>query len=236
MNGARALAPLAALLLLTSTGAKDQRRPAGDLIWKHPQFSELAPASIALLPSASFDGNAERERMLTGACAANLGGGGYRWMSASTSRALLTSDSAGSALIAAARAAVLQHARVDSTLAPKICRRLRVQAVLGVRLDGWESQAIEATQSGKPWSRAYVRAALMDSTGRLLWSADGSETIEGLQHQAAPTASGGEASAPRSDFATGEGAPPRPQDVFQRILARWALAFPPRSAPADSAH
>jgi hypothetical protein len=234
VNVGRALALGAALLVLSSAGGKDARRPAGDLIFRHPQFAQLAPASIALLPAASFDGNSERERLLTVAWAANLGGGGYRWMSASTSRAILSSDSTGQALMAAARAAVLQKARLDSTIAQRMCRKLRVQAVLGVRLDDWESQSIDPQQSGKPFSRAWVRTALIDSTGRLLWSAEGSETVEGTEHQALSDGGIG-AGAPRSDFATGEGAAPKADDVFQRIASRWAAAFPPRPAAPDSA-
>ena len=237
MNAERALVSLATLLAVIASGtAKDQRRPAGDLIWQHPQYANFAPASIALLPAASFDGNAERERLLTASCAAGLGGRGYRWMSATTSRAMLSSDSTGQTLLAAARGAVLQKARLDSTIARRMCVLLRVQAVLGVRLDEWESQAIEPSQSGKPWSRAYVRSALMDSTGRLLWSAEGSETVEGLEHDATTNATGIESSSPRNEFATGEGAPPKPQEVFQRIVTRWAAAFPVRPAAPDSAH
>lgn len=236
MRAERALPLLAAILVLTAAGSsKDSRRPSGDLIWKHPQYAQLAPASIALLPAASFDGNAERERLLGVAWASSFGSGGYRWMSASTSRALLTSDSAGAALLAAARAAVLKGAHVDSTIAQRMCQRLRVAAVLGVRLDDWDSQSIEPSQSGKPWSRAYVRAALVDSTGRMLWSAEVSETLEGAEHDAVSNATGIESSSPHSDFSTGEGAAPRPQEVFQRIAARWATLFPTRAAAADSA-
>ena len=223
-------------LLSVASGAKNQGRPAGDLIWQHPQYANFAPASIALLPAASFDGNAERERLLTASWAAGLGGRGYRWMSATTSRAMLSSDSTGQTLLAAARSAVLQKARLDSTIARRMCVLLRVQAVLGVRLDEWESQAIEPSQSGKPWSRAYLRSALMDSTGRLLWSAEGSETVEGLEHDASTNATGLESSAPRNEFTTGGGAPPKPQEVFQRIVTRWAAVFPPRAAAPDSAH
>jgi hypothetical protein len=138
--------------------------------------------------------------------------------------------------MAAARGAVLQKARIDSTVAQRMCRKLRVQAVLGVRLDEWETQSIEPSQSGKPWSRAYVRAALIDSTGRLLWSAEGNETVDGLEHTATSNATGIQSSSPHSDFATGEGAAPRPQEVFQRIAARWAAVFPPRAAAPDSTH
>jgi hypothetical protein len=237
LNPARALALFASLLVLTASGtAKNQGRPGGDLIWRHPQYAQLAPASIALLPAASFDASAERERLLTVTCASALGSGGYRWMSASTSRAILSSDSTGQTLMAEARGAVLKKARVDSTVARRMCERLRVAAVLGVRIDEWETQAIEPSQSGKPWSRAYLRAALMDSTGRLLWSAEGSETVEGLEHDATTNATGIESSSPRNEFSTGEGAPPKPQEVFQRIVTRWAAVFPPRSAAPDSAH
>jgi len=228
---ARVCAVALGLLVLTAAG-KDQRRPSGDLIWQHPQYAKLAPPSIALLPTASFDGNPERERVLAVACAQSFGGGGYRWMSASTSRALLSSDSLGAALLARARAAVLKGVRIDSTIAERMCERLRVAAVLSARLDEWESETVEPSQSGKPWSRAYVRAALIDSTGRLLWSAEGSETVEGPEHEAASNATGVESTSP---LTTGEGAPPPAQEVFQHIASRWAAAFPPRGAATDSA-
>ncbi|MGH7740758.1 MAG: hypothetical protein ACRENS_01915 [Candidatus Eiseniibacteriota bacterium] len=237
MTAARALLLGTALVMLTAaSGSKDTRRPAGDLVFTHPQYAQLAPASIAMLPAASFDSNSERERVLAVTWAANFGSKGYRWMSATTSRAMLSSDSTGLALMAAARGAVLKQARLDSTIAQRMCRKLRVQAVLGVRLDGWDSQTIDTAESGKPWSRAYVRAALIDSTGRLLWSAEGSETVDGLEHTAVSNATGIESSSPHRDFATGEGAPPSPQEVFQRIAIRWAAVFPPHPAPADSTH
>ncbi len=212
----------------SSSPSRKSGGAAGDLLWSRPDFAALAPSGIALLPAASYDGSAERERVAGIAWAASFGRGGYRWVSASTSRSILSSDAAGDSLLRLARAGVLARARVDSLLAPLVCARLRVRALISLRLESWDVQAIEPDQSGKPWSRAYVRAALVDSLGRLLWSAAGGETVEGLEHEASSGATGMESTTPRSEFATGEGSPPAPLDVFSRLFTRWAAAFPAR--------
>jgi hypothetical protein len=204
-----------------------------DVFWKRPDFAEQAPGSIALLPAFSFDSNQERERVAAAAWAANFGQSGYRWVSAPTARTLLSSSGSGDSLLNLARAAVLKGGRVDSLLAPALCARMRVRAVLSVRIDTWDTRAVELNDTGKPWSRAFVKAALVDSLGRLLWSAEGGETVEGLYHEAQSHATGVDATAPHSEFDAGAGTPPVPLEVFARIFQRWSTSFPGRAAPSS---
>ena len=231
----------AAGLLLIATGARAASvgKPGEDVFWKATDYARVAPSSIALLPAVSFDRTVESEREVGVAWSASFARGGYRWISATTTRALLTSDAAGDSLLARTRAALLKDGRVDSVTAPALCARLRVQALLSVRIDQWDKQAIEPEQSGKPWSRVYLRATMVDSLGRILWTASGSETLEGPEHQpsgraeigaggASPRSEVGGGTSPRSEFATGEGAPPPFHDVLTRILTRWSAAFPQR--------
>ena len=227
-----ALALLSALwLAAVAAGPSSNRRGSdADVFWTRADLAQHLPSSIALLPAASFDSNSERERVAGVAWASNFGRTSYRWVSAPVSRALL-SGAAGDSLLRLARGSVLKDGRVDSLIAPALCARLRVQAVVSVRIDSWDIQAIEPDQTGKPWSRAYVRAAAVDSMGRLLWSAAGGETVEGLYHEAQSHASGVKATALRNEFSSGAGAAPIALDVFNRVMQRWALAF---LARADS--
>ena len=234
---------VALLLLAIATASRGEGvgKPGEDVFWKATDYARVAPSAIALLPAVSFDRNTESEREVGVAWSASFARGSYRWISATTTRALLTGDAAGDSLLARTRAAVLKDSRVDSVTAPALCARLRVQALLSVRIDQWDRQAIELEKSGKPWSRVHLRATMVDSLGRMLWTASGSETLEGPERQPSGRAEIGSGNAsrsevgsgsvaPRSEFATGEGAPPPFHDVLTRILTRWSAAFPQRSA------
>jgi len=227
------IGPAIGLLIMTSRLQGASVKPGEDVFWKAPDFARMAPAAIALLPAVSFDRNPDSERDVGLTWGATFAKGSYRWISAPTARVLLTADTSRSQLFDAMRASVLKDVRVDSLLAPRLCEELRVQAVLSVRVDQWENQAIEADASGKPWTRVHLRAAMVDSLGRLLWTASGTETLEGTEHT--PSADRGSAgSTSTSEFATGSGAPPPYRDVLARIFTRWSVAFPQRAADAGA--
>jgi len=128
-------------------------------------------------------------------------------------------------------AGILKTGRVDSLAAPLLCRTLRANAVLGVRVDQWEQAQVNWGQSGKPGTTVRVVAALIDSSGALLWSISGSETGEGPFHDPMtnppevmnhPTMAGLPV--------TGENGPPRFEDVLSKLLARWVPQFPKPAA------
>jgi hypothetical protein len=231
---------MAVLTLAPSAWPAGSSKPGEDVFWKPTDFVVRAPASIAMLPTVSFDHSAESEREVTVAWAASFSRAGYRWISAVNTRSILHADPIGDSLLTAARAAILRQGEIDSTLAPAICAKLRVQALLGVRIEQWERHSLEINESGKPWTRVHLRAVMVDSTGHAIWTASGSETVEGPNHEVRTErgATGRESSAPASEFSGGEGAAPAFHDVLTRLLTRWSAAFPPRptpSAPAPSA-
>ena len=209
-----------------------------DQVWTHPGYPGFNVKSIAMLPPASFDHNLELEKQVQGEWGRQFAGSGYRWVSAITSRDLIRATG-GDSLLKLVRDGVLAQSRVDSLLAPGLCARLHTDALLCVRVDQMNQVAIEPEQSGKPSTSIQMRAALIDSTGQLLWRVSGSETAEGIYVQANEGLA--EASGSATTRSTGlhgasaAGAPPAAVDVLDRLFTRWAGLFPAKPAAADSA-
>jgi hypothetical protein len=227
---------IAGLMLIafaaTTAPADDRRMPGADVFTTRPDYASLAPASIALLPAVSFDQEPESERLTGVNWAQAFGRRDYRWLSATVSRTLLMNDSTGIALLKLARDGILKSGHVDSLQAPKLCARLRVQALMCVRVEQWEQHAIGHDESGKPWTRVQLRAEMVDSLGRVLWTASGGETTEGAYVEERREASGSAETAPKAEFSTGEGAAPPWSEPLTHIITRWAAAFPKRPTPA----
>ena len=127
---------------------------------------------------------------------------------------------------------VLKSPRVDSLDAPRLARATRASALLSVRIDQFEKRELEFNQSGHAATTVQLRAALVDSSGRLLWSASGSETMEGPYQEAATGSLGVKASGLNTTPVTQGGAPSY-NEVLAKLLGRWAEQFPARAA-ADS--
>ena len=157
-------------------------------------------------------------------------------MSSLTSREILRASPGGDSLLKVVNTRVLADGRIDSLTAGVLCRLLRTSAVMSVRVDQWTQVSIEPGQSGKPWTTVQLHASLVDATGALLWSASGSETVEGLQYDPAQADAehSGTAGTRESGLhgSTAAGAPPPYSDVLDRLLSRWAKQFPARPAPA----
>ena len=232
-RGSAALGLAALALAGVAVAAKGPRTL--DIIWFHPRFASFKVQSIAMLPPASFERDFDAERQVQGQSGRSLVGSGYRWVSASTAREMLRALAGGDSLLKAVSARVLADGRVDSLTAGYLCRMLRTNAVMSVRVDEWTQLAIEPGQSGRPWTTIQLRAALVDSTGSLLWSASGGETVEGLQYDPAQADAehSGSAGTRESGLhgSTSAGAPPPYSDVLDRLLTRWAKQFPARPAP-----
>jgi hypothetical protein len=222
---------LVMLLAAVAAPADDHRMPGADVFTTRPDYATLAPASIALLPAVNFDLDPESERLAVVNWAQGFGRRDYRWLSATVSRTMLMSDSTGAAMLKLARASILKSGHVDSLQAPLLCARLRVEALMCVRVEQWEQHAIGQDESGKPWTRVQLRAEMVDSLGKVLWTASGGETTEG-DYVAEKPPSGSSETSPKAEFATGEGAPPPWSEPLTRIVTRWAAAFPKRPTPA----
>jgi hypothetical protein len=107
--------------------------------------------------------------------------------------------------------------------------------VLSVRVDQWEQRAILWNQSGRSMTSVRLKAALVDSTGALLWSASGAEDAEGPYHDPSTNPMGVSGTSLESQPVTGEGGPPAFELVLNPILVRWAPQFPAPPAAAAPA-
>lgn len=235
---ALACAALLGLALLTAgagaAGEGDKRARKLDTFWTHPDIASVNLRSIALLPGASYDVNLSTEKELETAWAPASRPTGYRWYYSTMAKDLLRRAFGGDSVLKALRVALLKEPRVDSLSAQKLCRALRTSAVLSMRADIWEQAQMEWNQTGKPWTRVSLKAALVDSSGRLLWSASGSETGEGPLHSADSGTLGVKSSGLNLQPVTGQGGAPSFQEVLTRLFARWIEYFPDRAAPAVS--
>lgn len=233
------LAPLVSLAVLTlalghamSAGAADKKQPAGDRYWVSPELANFAPASIAMLPPATYDGNVENRKLVENVVGQTLRGSGHRWVSPFLVRDYL-SRAGGDSLSKAINDKLLKDPRIDSLDAPFLSRALRTRAILTVRIDQMERRELEPGQSGRPTTTVQLRGALVDSTGRLLWTVNSSETVEGAQQESGGNVIGVKASG-LNNSAIGNTSPaPLFQEVLLKVCKRWGEQFPRRAA-ADS--
>ena len=227
---------MAALVTLAPvTGAAPKKSKSGDLTWSHPEFARFGVDRIAMIPVVTYNNDLPSEKQVEGVIGMSLHESGYRWISAGTTRELLRALAPGDSILKAVRQSVLTNARVDSASASNLCARLRCRALLSVRVDQWEKREIEWDQSGKPSTSIRLRAALVDSTGALLWSVASGETAEGPYHDANATPMGMSGGGLQQTPVTGQGGAPDFIEVTTTITKRWATLFPAKSAaPADS--
>ena len=216
-----------ALMAWPALGAREKAKK--DLIWSHPHVDSLRIKSVALLPAASFDHNRQNERLVEGLFAQSLKPTGYRWVTPLVGRELIKS-ALGDSTLAAIDRDVLKTGRVDSLRARALCRAVRTDAILTTRLDLYEQVQVEWNQAGKPTTTVQLRAALVDSAGRLLWSASGSETGEGTYHDPSAATMGVKSSGLGSTPITAQGGAPSFEEVTTRLFARWMPFFPARKA------
>jgi len=220
-------------LSLPTPGARAEKQGKRlDLFWTHPDIASVSLRSVALLPTATFDGNLKAEKEVELAWGPLSRGTGYRWFYSTMSKDLLRRAFGGDSVLTAVRKTLLKDARVDSLTARALCQALRVSAVLTMRADQWEQLQMEWNQTGRPLTTVQIKAALMDSSGRLLWTASGSETGEGPMHQADSGTLGVKSSGLGTEAVTGQGGAPSFQEVLSPLFTRWISSFPARPAPA----
>lgn len=203
-----------------------------DVFWQAPDLATLDLRGIAFLPVATYDGNLEARRLTEDQVGKALRGSGHRWLSTAVTREMLR-KAGGDSLLKAVNDQLLKGARVDSLEAAYYSRLTRSRALLTVRVEQFEKREMEFNQSGKPTTTVQLRAALVDSTGRLLWSASGAENAEGPYHDANTGAIGVNASGLNNTPLTNQAGAPGYPETLAKLLARWAEVFPRRAA-ADS--
>ena len=201
-----------------------------DRFWVAPDFDRDPIRSIALLPPATYDGNLEARKLVENAVGQALKGTGYRWVSSYLVHDYLF-RSGGDSLAKAINDKLLKNPRLDSLDAPFVSRLLRVRAILTVRVDQMERRELEAGQSGRPSTTVQLRAALVDSTGRLLWTAYSNDTVEGTQQEAESNVIGVKASGLNNEGIGNTTTAPPYSEVLLKICQRWTEPFPRRAAP-----
>jgi hypothetical protein len=205
--------------------------PDTDLIWTFAGYDTIAPRSIAFMPVVSFNNDLPTEHAAEDAAAAAFKGLAYRWVSPRNALALLSGRPAADSLWKAQRAALLKTGRADSLAAPVLCSTLRTRAMLCFRVDQLDKHDLQFDETGKPSTSVEAHAALVDSTGRVLWRASGSEISEGpLQDASTNNLSGVNASGLTNQPVTGTGRAPDPSEVFTKLFKRWVDRFPPPPA------
>jgi hypothetical protein len=232
----RWLPPLCALALAIvfaspAVAAKGPRKT--DTSWLAPDFASFDVRSIAMLPAATFDNNVDARRAAETAIGQSLRNTGYRWISALVTRDQVVREG-GDSLLKAFTQHVLETGRLDSLDGPRFSRATRARALFTVRVDRFERVELEFNQSGRPATTVQLTAALVDSTGRLLWTASGSETAEGpYQDPGADGVVGVKASGLNTTPLSNQGGPPSYAETLALLLARWLPQFPARvAAPA----
>jgi len=199
-----------------------------DLFWQRADFDSLKIKSIAFLPTVSFDHDLQKEQEAEDAMAQTIRGVVYRWLSPTSVQALFKARPAADSVWKVQRERVLKspQARIDSLAAPILCAALRVNALLSLRVDRMEKVEPEWNQAGKPTTTIACHAALVDSAGRLLWSASGTETGEGQYYDPNAGVQSVSGSGLSAKPKTGQMGAPEYKDVGARLFERWAQAFP----------
>ncbi len=232
----RWLSPLCALALVgafASACLAGRAPKKSDVIWQAADFAGFDVRSIAMLPAASFDYSVDAQRSTETAIGQALRGTGYRWVSPLVTRGQLQRDG-GDSLATAFTQGLLKTGRVDSLDAPRFSRATGARALLTVRVDRYERMELDFTQSGKSETAVQLSAALVDSTGRLLWTASGTEVAEGPYQSGGAGVIGVKSSGLNNTPITSQLGAPSYAETLSRLLTRWAPQFPARPAPAPA--
>jgi len=214
--------------------AAGKKTDLSDHAWTSSEIASLPIASIALLPPITYDGNVENRRQVEQAVGQALKGSGHRWVSPILVRDYLLKNG-GDSITTAINAKVLKDARLDSLDAPRLSRILHARALLTVRVDEMERRELESNQSGRPSTSIQLRGALVDSTGRLLWTLTSNETMEGPQQDPGGNIIGMKTSGLNNSVVGDVQPAPLFAEVLAKMCLRWTEAFPRRAAPDSSA-
>lgn len=221
---------IAVLALAGTALAAPKRERVIDKLWVNPGLASIRMSAIAVLPAVSYDGVLSAEKSAEYEWMMKVKDSGYRWVSSTTARDRLREAAGSDSILIANKEDLLAHERIDSLRTPGLCRLLRVNGLLTLRLDRAEKLAIQSDQSGRPATTVQVHAALVDSTGRLVWSASGAQVTEGPELQASSAGAGGGGfnglgPAPITERNNA----PEWAAAFQPMFLRWAPTFPLRA-------
>lgn len=219
-----------AVLLAAVATAAPKRDHVIDKFWVNPTLASVHVTAIAMLPAVSYDGVLPAEKSAEFEWMMKVKDTGYRWVSGTTSRDRLREAAGNDSILLANKEDLLAHERIDSLRAAGLCRLLRVNGLLTIRVDRAEQVSIQSDQSGRPSTTVQVHAALVDSTGSLVWSASGAQFTEGAELEASSAGAGGGGfngmgPAPITDRKNA----PEWAAAFEPMFLRWAPTFPSRA-------
>ena len=231
MRPALRLGPaLAACIFATAALAAPKREHVIDKFWVNPDLGAIRVSAVAMLPAVSFDGVLPAEKSAEFEWMMKVKDTGYRWVSGTTTRDRLRAAAGNDSILQANKEDLLAHDRIDSLRAAGLCRLLRVNGLLTIRVDRAEKFTIQSDQSGRPSTTVQVHAALVDSTGRLVWAASGAQFTEGPELQASTAgAGGGGFNGMGPAPVTERNNAPEWSAAFEPMFLRWAPTFPPRA-------
>jgi len=235
----RAGALLLALALAWAAlaGAADDKKGGKklDQFWTSAEAAKTPLRSVALLPGATYDNDLKAEKEIEISWGPPARTTPYRWLFSTMSKDLLRRAFGSDSILTVVRKSILKDGRVDSLTARALCYALHTSAVLSIRADQWAQIEMEWNQTGKPSTTVGLKAALVDSLGRLLWTASGTETGEGPMHNADSGTLGVKSSGLGTEPVTGQGGPPAFEEVLSPIFTRWIANFPaPPAAPSGT--
>ena len=170
-------AVLGACCVVPALAMANPKRPSPDRVWIHPGIENLRPERIAILPAVSFVFLPRERIYVEDAWLQRLSRSRHAWLPAVLCRERMAATSRhGDSLLNVIGDQVRNRGRVDSTSSPRLARLLQSQALLSLRIDRWER--VGAARS----TRIYVdmSAALVDSSGRLLWRVSSEERLESV--------------------------------------------------------
>jgi len=214
--------------------ADDKKGKKLDVFWTSPEAANVRLRSVALLPGATYDNDLKAEKEIEASWGAPARTTTYRWLFSTMTKDLLRRSFGSDSILTVVRKSILKDGRVDSLTARALCNALHTSAVLSIRADQWAQIEMEWNQTGKPSTTVGLKAALVDSLGRLLWTASGTETGEGPMHNADSGTLGVKSSGLSTEPVTGQGGAPAFEEVLSPIFTRWIANFPtpPAASPA----
>jgi hypothetical protein len=159
----------ALLLGLLSAGparSAEMRVNARDIAWVDPRLGRLELTEIAVLPAVAIEDDPIAARLVEGYSALLMVETGHTVLTAPQVRHVMAgAGRRPEALTEAMTRQVWSSGRVDARMAATLARLTGAPALLSVRIDRWEIVDDRA--------EVELSAALVDSTGRLLWRISG---------------------------------------------------------------
>ena len=215
-----------------AAGPAHAAKKTRDQFWTRPDYAQFAVDRVALFPVTSYDNNIQNENMVAAALGPAFKPLGYRWISGTTTRELMRSNAGGDSLLRALRGQVQANAQLDSLTTLRLAGILHCDAVLTVRVDQFEQHQPEWNVAGKPYTTVRLKAALVDSLGRLLWSGSGTETGEGPYYDPSANPVAVNDTGLDRKPVSAQGGAPTYREVLTALFSRWKDQFPTKPAPA----